>query len=105
MIPRPFHAVLFDLDNTLYDREAAFHRWADAYLKDTLRLTDAEEIMRVHALIREMDANGYGSKAAIFERLHVLYPARPGVLARSCRPFLRRVLYPHHARSRDRSAA
>ncbi len=74
----PFDAVLFDLDNTLYDREAAFHRWADAYLKNTLRLTGAEEIARVHALIGEMDANGYGSKAAIFERLHALYPALPG---------------------------
>ena len=37
--PHPFHAVLFDLDNTLYDREAAFGRWVDAYLRDTLRLT------------------------------------------------------------------
>ena len=81
--PRPFHAVLFDLDNTLYDREAAFGRWADAYLRDTLRLSDPEEARRVHALITEMDADGYGSKAAIFERLHSLYPALPGVPARS----------------------
>lgn len=83
MNPRPFQAVLFDLDNTLYDREAAFGRWADAHLKDTLRLTDAEEVRGVHTLIREMDANGYGSKAAIFERIHALYPALPGVPARS----------------------
>ena len=81
--PRPFHAVLFDLDNTLYDREAAFGRWADAYLRDTLRLSDPEEARRVHTLITEMDADGYGSKAAIFERLHSLYPALPGVPARS----------------------
>jgi len=80
---RPFDAVLFDLDNTLYDREAAFGRWADAYLRDTLRLTDAEEAGRVRALVREMDADGYGSKAAIFERLHALYPALPGGAARS----------------------
>lgn len=81
--PRPFHAVLFDLDNTLYDREAAFGRWADAYLRNTLRLTDPEEARRVRALICGMDANGYGSKAAIFARLHALYPALPGVPARS----------------------
>ena len=79
----PFRAVLFDLDNTLYDREAAFARWTDAYLRDTLHLTDAEEARRVHDLIREMDANGYGSKATIFERLHALYPTLPGVPARS----------------------
>lgn len=79
----PFRAALFDLDNTLYDREAAFGRWADAFLRDTLRLTDAEEVRRVRALIHEMDADGYGSKAAIFERLHSLYPALPGSPARS----------------------
>jgi len=83
LAPRPFHAVLFDLDNTLYDREAAFGRWADAYLRDTLRLTDPEEAARVRALIFEMDADGYGSKAAIFERLHALYPTLPSVPARS----------------------
>jgi len=81
--PRPFQAVLFDLDNTLYDREAAFGRWADAYLRDTLRLTDPEEAARVRALIFNLDANGYGSKAAIFERLHALYPTLPGIPARS----------------------
>ena len=79
----PFRAVLFDLDNTLYDREAAFGRWADAYLRNTLRLTDAEEARCVRALITEMDADGYGSKAAIFERLHALYPTLPGLPARS----------------------
>lgn len=81
--PLPFRAVLFDLDNTLYDREAAFGRWADAYLRDTLRLTDPKEVRRVRALIFDLDANGYGSKAAIFERLHALYPALPNVPARS----------------------
>lgn len=30
-----------------------------------------------------MDADGYGSKAAIFERLHALYPTLPGSPARS----------------------
>ena len=78
-----FRAVLFDLDNTLYDREAAFGRWADAYLRDTLRLADHEEVRRVRALIRELDADGYGSKAAIFERLQALYPTLPGAPTRS----------------------
>ena len=81
--PRPFQAVLFDLDNTLYDREAAFGRWADAYLRDTLHLTDPAEAARVRALLFDMDANGYGSKAAIFAHLHALYPPLPGVPARS----------------------
>ena len=80
---RPFAAVLLDLDNTLYDREAAFGRWADAYLRGTLRLTDPAEIHRLRSLIVSWDADGYGSKAAIFARLHALYPALPGTPARS----------------------
>ena len=80
---RPFAAVLFDLDNTLYDREAAFGRWADAYLRDTLRLTDPAEAAALRRLIVSWDADGYGSKAAIFARLHALYPALPGTPARS----------------------
>ena len=80
---RPFAAVLFDLDNTLYDREAAFGRWADGYLRDTLRLTDPTGVSRLRHLIVSWDADGYGSKAAIFDRLHALYPALPGTSARS----------------------
>ena len=79
----PFAAVLFDLDNTLYDREAAFARWADAYLRDTLRLTDPAEAAHLRALIVSWDADGYGSKAVLFGRLHALYPALPGTPARS----------------------
>ena len=79
----PFQAVLFDLDNTLYDREIAFGRWADAYLRDTLRLTDPDEARRLRAEIVSWDADGYGSKAAIFGRLHARYPALPGTPARS----------------------
>ena len=67
----------------LYDREAAFGRWADAYLRETLRLTDPAEVSRLRALIVSWDADGYGSKAAIFDRLHTLYPTLPGTPARS----------------------
>ncbi len=90
--PQPFRAVLFDLDNTLYNREAAFGRWADAYLRDTLRLTDPAEAARVRTWITQMDADGYGSKAAIFERLHALYPTLPGGPARSVDVFFQEFL-------------
>ena len=82
-----FHAVLFDLDDTLYSRRAAFARWTDAYLADTLRLTDPAEAAEVRALIHSLDLNGYDSKQAIFERLHADYPALPGHPARSLETF------------------
>lgn len=83
----PFRAILFDLDNTLYDREAAFGLWADHYLSETLQLTDAAEAGRIREMMHALDQNGYGSKQAIFERLHALYPALPGAPARSIEVF------------------
>ena len=82
-----FAGVLFDLDDTLYSRRAAFASWLNAYLRDTLRLTDAAEIARVRDIVHALDLNGYGSKQAIFERLHALYPALPGKPARSLETF------------------
>lgn len=82
-----FHAVLFDLDDTLYSRRGAFAAWTDAYLIDTLRLTDPTEAASVRALIHSLDLNGYGSKQAIFERLHADYPALSGHPARSLETF------------------
>ena len=82
-----FTAILFDLDNTLYSRRTAFGSWLDAYLRDTLRLTDPAETARIYALVHALDRNGYGSKQAIFEHLHTLYPARAGAPSRSLELF------------------
>ncbi len=85
--PHRFQAVLFDLDDTLYSRRAAFGSWLDAYLRDTLRLTDAAELAQVQGIIHALDKNGYGPKQAIFERLHTLYPTLPGEPSRSLETF------------------
>ncbi len=82
-----FTAVLFDLDDTLYSRRAAFASWLDAYVRDTLRLTDAAQITQVQSIVHALDRNGYGSKQAIFECLHTLYPALPGEPSRSLETF------------------
>ena len=82
-----FSGVLFDLDDTLYSRRAAFGSWLDAYLHGTLRLTDAAEAAQVRDVIHALDQNGYGSKQAIFERLHTLYPTLPGEPSRSLETF------------------
>lgn len=69
------HAVLFDLDNTLYDREEAFLAWADDFLRHDLKLSDEGEIAVTLKTLRDLDAAGYGSKAAIFGRLRDLFPS------------------------------
>ncbi len=83
----PFSGVLFDLDDTLYSRRAAFGSWLDAYLRDTLCVTGPAEIARVRDAVHALDKNGYGSKQAIFEHLHSQYPALPGVPAHSLETF------------------
>jgi putative hydrolase of the HAD superfamily len=82
-----FSGVLFDLDDTLYSRRAAFASWLDAYLRDTLRLNDPAEIVQVRDAVHTLDKNGYGSKQALFEHLHARYPSLPGVPARSLETF------------------
>jgi putative hydrolase of the HAD superfamily len=87
-----YRAILFDLDDTLYSRRAVFAQWVEAYLRDTLQLTDADEISRVRAVITTLDGNGYGSKQAIFEHLHTLYPGLPGEPSRSVETFFHEFL-------------
>ena len=70
--------VLFDLDNTLYDREAAFGRWLVWFLDAILKLENTEERAALTSEVVAMDAQGYGSKQAIFQALHQRYPALPG---------------------------
>lgn len=70
---RPIKAVLFDLDNTLYDRDQTFLNWAEWFVGDRLSLT-AEEATAVVDLIVTMDAKGYGSKDAMFSHLKECHP-------------------------------
>ncbi|MCW3058976.1 MAG: hydrolase [Capsulimonas sp.] len=86
LLPHP-KGVLFDLDNTLYDREAAFGRWLLWFLDEVLKLEDTEERAALTAEIVAMDAHGYGSKRAIFQRLHERYPTAPGTLSTSVEAF------------------
>ena len=82
-----FAGVLFDLDDTLYSRRAAFGGWLEAYLRDTLGLTDPDEAAHVREAAHALDRNGYGSKQALFAHLHAQYPGLPGVPARSLETF------------------
>lgn len=85
-------AVLFDLDNTLYDREEAFMAWADDFLRHDLQMADEGEIVVTLQSLRELDAAGYGSKAAIFERLRYLFPSHPPAVDLTLAQFFSRFL-------------
>jgi putative hydrolase of the HAD superfamily len=53
---------LFDLDNTLIDRDAAFHRWAREYLTARGRDDDIGWLV-------ELDASGYCPREVVFAAL------------------------------------
>ncbi len=75
---RDIRAVLFDLDDTLYDRDAAFQQWAEAFVGGDLEVRDEAERRETLERIRSLDAGGYGSKQALFVDLHERYPRLPG---------------------------
>jgi HAD superfamily hydrolase (TIGR01549 family) len=55
------HFVLFDLDNTLIDRQAAYERWARGFVAD--RGLDAEAIR----VLCDSDEDGFATREAVFE--------------------------------------
>ena len=67
-------AVLFDLDNTLFDRDRAFTSWAETFVQT--RLAPQDDLRRREALglLLSLDAHGYGSRPAMFATLKKAYP-------------------------------
>jgi putative hydrolase of the HAD superfamily len=69
-------ALLFDLDDTLYDRELVFHDWAKEYISGALDIADTAERERILKKILALDTTGYGSqKAALVEVSRMFPPA------------------------------
>ena len=63
-------ALLFDLDDTLYNRNAAFRKWAQVFVRDDLRM--AEDDPRYQEAIEqiiELDEWGYSPRATLFLKI------------------------------------
>ena len=62
----PIKALLFDLDNTLIDRESAFNRFATSFYEDNLRT--ATSMTRDEAVAKMVlwDQDGYADRGAMF---------------------------------------
>ncbi len=71
---RPIHAVLFDLDNTLADREAAFSGWCRWFAREHLSLRNAESIKHVVATLVALDDDGHLPRETFFHRVKAQYP-------------------------------
>jgi putative hydrolase of the HAD superfamily len=67
-------AVLFDLDDTLYDRTVANRSRAEWFAQTFVGAGDERQRREAVDLIVSLDARGYGSKDALLQQLHDLYP-------------------------------
>jgi putative hydrolase of the HAD superfamily len=67
-------AVLFDLDNTLADRERAFLDWARRFAQERLGLEQTAAIDAAVARLIALDADGRAPKDALFSTVKDLYP-------------------------------
>jgi putative hydrolase of the HAD superfamily len=68
-------AVLFDLDNTLYDRDLAFEKWTRAFVERQFSEANEEERAEVRQRMTEIDEHGYVTKQVLFTQVRALYPA------------------------------
>lgn len=75
-MPR-YRAVLFDLDNTLHDRDAAFAFWARRFVRERLGLADGAAAEAVAAVLR-LDADCRTDKGAFVSGMVARYPALAG---------------------------
>lgn len=64
-------AILFDLDDTLYDRGGTFYRWAEAFVKSHLPAGEHEAAL---ALLCALDAQGRMPRPALFSAFQQVYP-------------------------------
>lgn len=68
-----FDGILFDLDNTLHDRDEAFEAWARAFLTREADLADGVQFREAVHTIIALDRGGEGDKLAMFEALRQRY--------------------------------
>ncbi|MNC12465.1 Pyrimidine 5'-nucleotidase YjjG [compost metagenome] len=67
-------ALLFDLDNTLMDRDHTFRSFSTQFVKDLLGHLSAEEAQRVVEDMIVRDADGYRDKDGFFAELSEVLP-------------------------------
>jgi putative hydrolase of the HAD superfamily len=66
--------VLFDLDNTLHDRDRAFAAWATWFVRERLGIADGTEAAAAVDRILASDAGGHGPKEVFFRDLKERHP-------------------------------
>ena len=80
-------AVLFDLDNTLYNRDLAFRSWAAGFVDE--QFPAESPAYRAEALDQMIviDADGYTTKKSLFEQFKAIYPSITTEIETLCQRF------------------
>lgn len=71
-------AVLFDLDDTLYERRVAFKSWATHFVGEHGSLLTASQIASTISELETLDANGYGDRYRFVAELTKQFPTVTG---------------------------
>ncbi|AIQ47654.1 hydrolase [Paenibacillus sp. FSL R7-0273] len=80
-------ALLFDLDNTLMDRDHTFRSFSTQFVKDALGHLSEEEAQRVVEDIIVRDADGYRDKNGFFAELSEVLPWQTPLSAAEIRAY------------------
>lgn len=62
-------AIIFDLDNTLMDRDMTFHKYTEQFLNEHLGHLDQQAQDEIIADLKVRDADGYRDKQSFFEEM------------------------------------
>lgn len=73
-LPFDVKAVLFDLDDTLYDRDAAYGCWARTFVPLAFPSADMLRAQEILATLLELDDHGYAAREALFIGLRLRCP-------------------------------
>ncbi len=67
-------AMLFDLDNTLFDRDMAVAHWAEEFIHSRLMIAQQNQRDVALRFVLSLDDHGYGAKPAMFAAIKEAYP-------------------------------
>ena len=77
-MPNTIRALLFDLDDTLHSRNAAFHRWVQEFVRDDIGLSeDDPRYQEAIEQITALDGCGYSPREILFSKIKETYPYHP----------------------------
>lgn len=70
-------AVLFDLDDTLFNRSKVFQAWATLFAQQHLLIAENTSLQEILNTFITCDAYGYTPRASFFAQLQQMYPSLP----------------------------